>query len=110
MPTDVDVSGDFTADTITGRATGATRTTLTAADANTVVFADSDLTVPASTFTGRDIVIISTGNTSRTITRGSGLSMFFEGSNTASVTLPSNSTMSVLFRTATDCHIFGNLS
>ena len=110
LPTDVDVSGDFTADTITGRATGATRTTLTAADANTVVFADSDLTVPASTFTGRDIVIISTGNTSRTITRGSGLSMFFEGTNTASVTLPANSTMSVLFRTATDCHIFGNLS
>lgn len=110
LPNNVDVTGNFTADTITGRSTGASRTSITSADANTVVFANGDITIPSGTFTGRDIVIISTGSTSRTITRGSGLAMFFNGSNTASVTLAANSTMAVLFRTSTDCHVFGNLT
>jgi hypothetical protein len=97
---------------VNGRATPSSNTTgtLTANDANDIVLATGNITLPASVFTARDIVIISTAISSRTITRGSGLAMFLNGTDTASVTLAANSTMGVLYRTATECHIFGNVS
>jgi hypothetical protein len=97
---------------VNGRATPSSNTTgtLTANDANDIVLATGNITLPASVFTARDIVIISTAISGRTITRGSGLAMFLNGTDTASVTLAANSTMGVLYRTATECHIFGNVS
>ncbi len=106
------MSGNLTVTgSINGRAAASTTTTgtLVAGDANDVVIATGDITVPSATFTARDIVMVSSSS-ARTITRGSGLSMYFNGTNSASLTLAANGTMGILFVSASVCHVFGNVS
>ena len=89
---------------------GETSGTLTAASANDHIIATGDITLPASVFTTRDAITIDANGTSRTITRGSGLTMYWNDSNVASVTLAANGTCGVVYRSATVCIINGNLS
>ena len=84
--------------------------TLTAASANDHILATGGITLPASVFSARDAITIDGNGTNRTITRGSGLTMYWNGSDTASVTLDANGVCGVVYRSATVCIINGNLS
>ena len=108
LPNDVDVTGDLTADTIQARVAGRSTSALNAStDANTVVIASANLTVPTG-FNVRDVVIVLAGASNRTITRGSGLAMYLDGTNEASVTLKANGMMSIVYETSSKCVISGN--
>jgi len=50
------------------------------------------------------------GGTTRTITRGTGLAMYFGGTDSASVTLNANGIMSVTFETASKCYVSGDIT
>jgi hypothetical protein len=84
--------------------------TLTAASANDVIAASGGITLPASVFAARDTITIDANGTARTITRGSGLTMYFNGSDVASATLAAQGMMTAYYRSATVCIITGNLS
>lgn len=87
-----------------------TTSTLVAADANTIVTATGGITIPASVFQPRDSLVILGGGTQRVITRGSGLNMYFAGTDEPSVNLDANGMMSVVFETATKCIVSGDIS
>ena len=112
LPDDVSVTGDLTADTIKARAAASANTSVAidADDANTVVIATGTIEIPSATFTARDVVIITAGSSNRTINRGSGLAMYKDGTDEASVTLAANGMMSVVFETANKCIISGNFA
>ena len=103
-------AGTFT--DLSGRVAASSETsgTLTVASANRVVTADNNITLPASVFAGRDVIIIDGNGSSRTITRGSGLTMLFAGVDTATVTLAGTGTMGVYFRSATTCIVTGAIT
>ena len=103
-------AGAFT--DLSGRVAASSETsgTLTVASANRVVTADNNITLPASVFAGRDVIIIDGNGSSRTITRGSGLTMLFAGVDTATVTLAGTGTMGVYFRSATTCIVTGAIT
>ena len=87
-----------------------TASTLDKDDANDAVIATGNITVPSGEFSPRDVVIIMGGGTARTITRGSGLAMYFGGTDSASVTLNANGIMSVTFETASKCYVSGDIT
>lgn len=103
-------AGAFT--DLSGRVAASSETsgTLTVASANRVVTADNNITLPASVFAGRDVIIIDGNGSNRTITRGSGLTMLFAGVDTATVTLAGTGTMGVYFRSATTCIVTGAIT
>jgi len=103
-------AGTFT--TLKGTAAASTTTTgtLVAADADTVVTCTGDITIPASVFTARQIVLIDGNGSSRVITRGAGLTMLFGGVDTATVTLTGTGTMGAYFRSPTVCIVTGSIS
>lgn len=103
-------AGTFTALKGTAPASTTTTGTLVAADADTVVTCTGGVTIPASVFSARQIVIIDGNGSARTITRGVGLTMLFNGVDTASVTLTGTGTMGVYFRSATVCIVTGAIS
>ncbi len=84
--------------------------TLTKDDANDAIIATGDITVPSGVFSPRDVVIIMAGGTSRTITRGTSLAMYFGGTDSASVTLNANGIMSITFETASKCYVSGDIA
>lgn len=102
--------GTFTE--LTGRVrTGPTSSgTLVAGDANRAIPALGNITLPANVMTARDILLIDGNGTARTITRGSGLTMLFNGVDTASVTLAATGTMGVYYRATTLCIVTGAIS
>lgn len=87
-----------------------TSDTLTVASANKKILASSGITIPASVFTAHDTIIIEGNGTARTITRGSGLTMYVDGSDSASATLAANGLMAVSFRSATVAVLTGDVS
>jgi hypothetical protein len=103
-------AGTFT--TLKGTAPASVTTTgaLVAADADSVVFCTGGITLPASVFTARQIVILYGNGSARTITRGAGLAMLFNGVDTASVTLTSAGTMGAFYVSATTCIVTGAIS
>lgn len=103
-------AGTFT--DMSGRVAASSETsgTLTVASANRIVTADGNITLPASVFAARDVIIIDGNGSNRTITRGSGLTMLFAGVDTATVTLASTGTMGVYFRSATTCIVTGAIT
>ena len=84
--------------------------TLTTASANKKINASGGITLPASVFTADDAIIIDGNGTARTITRGSGLTMYVNGVDSATATLAANGVMGVTYRSATVCILTGNVS
>lgn len=84
--------------------------TLTVASANKKINASGGITLPASVFTADDAIIIDGNGTARTITRGSGLTMYVNGTDSATATLTANGVMGVTYRSATVCILTGNVS
>ncbi len=104
----LDVDGDMIARAAVSSETSGT---LTANSANRYIIANGNITLPASVFSQGDIIIIlANGGTSRTITRGSGLTMYVGNTNSASGTLAGNGIISVFFRSATACVVSGDIS
>jgi hypothetical protein len=103
-------AGTFTDLTGRARLSSETSGTLTVASANRLVLASGGITVPASVFSARDIIIVDGNGSSRAITRGAGLTMLFGGVDSASVTLAGTGTMGVYYRSATVCIVTGALS
>ena len=94
----------------TAAASATTTGTLVAADADSVVFCTGGVTLPANVFSARQIVILYGNGSARTITRGAGLTMLFNGVDTASVTLTGTGTMGAFFVSATTCIVTGAIS
>lgn len=69
---------------------------------------NGNVTVPTAT-AGANGVLCGDGS-ARTITRGSGLTMYVNGSNSASATLAARGVASVLFTTASVCYVSGDVS
>jgi hypothetical protein len=84
--------------------------TLTTASANKKINASGGITLPASVFTADDAIIIDGNGTARTITRGSGLTMYVNGADSATATLQANGVMGVTYRSATVCILTGNVA
>ncbi|TNE58607.1 MAG: hypothetical protein EP341_03050 [Sphingomonadales bacterium] len=98
--------------TLTARVTASSETsgTLTSASANKQITAAGGITIPASVFAAGDMIVIDGGGTARTITRGSGLTMYIAGTDSATGTLTANGLMGVRFRSATVCILTGDVS
>lgn len=103
-------AGTFTDLTGRPRISSESTGTLTAVSANRIIVASGGITLPASVFSAGDILMIDGNATNRTITRGSGLTMNFNGVDTASVTLAGTGTMGVYYRSATVCIVTGAIS
>jgi hypothetical protein len=103
-------AGTFTDLTGRIRLSSETTGTLTAVSANKLILASGGVTLPASIFQARDIILIDGNGSARTITRGAGLTMNFSGVDTASVTLTATGTMGIYYRSATVCIITGAIS
>lgn len=84
--------------------------TLTSESLNKQVRASGGVTIPASVAASDDIIVIRGMGTARTITRGSGLTMYVNGTNVATATLTARGTMSVVFDSATVCTLHGDVS
>lgn len=91
-------------------ASSETSGTLTSASANKQITAAGGITIPASVFAAGDCILIDGGGTARTITRGSGLTMYKAGSDSATATLAANGVMGVRFRSATVCVLTGDVT
>ena len=100
-------TGDFQANLpLSTETTG----TLTVASANKHILATGGITLPNSVFAARNITTIDGNGTSRTITRGSGVTMYVNGTDSATATLTSNGLMAVYWRTASICILKGDVS
>lgn len=84
--------------------------TITVASANKHILASGGITLPNSVFAARNITTIDGNGTARTITRGSGVTMYVNGTDSATATLPANGLMGVYWRTASVCILTGNVS
>jgi hypothetical protein len=103
-------AGTFTELTGRPRTGPSSSGTLVAGDANKAIPALGDITLPANVMTARDTILIDGNGTARTITRGAGLTMLFNGVDTASVTLTATGTMGVYYRATTLCIVTGAIS
>lgn len=84
--------------------------TLVAADAGCVVVATGGVTLPAGVMGAMRYGLIYGNGTARTITRGVGLTMLFNGVDTASVTLSANGVMGYIYGTTNLCNVYGSIS
>lgn len=85
--------------------------TLTSASANKQIDAAGGITIPASTFTAGDVVVIYAGASSRTITQGSGGTQRLHGtSTTGNLTLAARGMCAVRFISATEWVVTGDVS
>ncbi len=84
--------------------------TLTIASANTKILATGGITLPNSVFAAQDAIVIEGNGTARTITRGSGVTMYVNGIDSATATLTANGVMGVVWRTTSICVLTGNVS
>lgn len=102
-----------TFDTIAARIPDASVTTgtLTAAgNANRQARLTGNITMPASVFTQGDSGILMAGGAARTVTRGSGLAMYVNGSNVASATLSAFGVAGFIYYTNAAVFITGDVS
>lgn len=84
--------------------------TLTSASANKHILATGGITLPNSVFAARNVTTIDGNGTSRTITRGSGVTMYVNGTDSATATLTSNGVMAAYWRTASICVLKGDVA
>lgn len=83
---------------------------LTSASANKSVACTGGVTLANSTFTAGDMIVLDPGTSSRTITRGSGVTMYANGTDVASATLAANKMGGVFWRSASVCVLSGAIS
>lgn len=85
--------------------------TLTAAgNANRQARLTGNITMPASVFTQGDSGILMAGGSARTVTRGSGLAMYVNGSNVASATLSAFGVVGFIYYTNSAVFLTGDVS
>lgn len=84
--------------------------TLTSVSANKYIVATGGVTLPNSVFSGGQWQKILAGASSRTITRGSGVTMYVNGVDSATATLASRGTMNVFWESASVCYLEGDVS
>jgi len=104
-----DVAADWTAaQAIRPKLSSETTGTLTSASANKVLQLTSGITVPNSVFTALDTMVLDPGTSSRTITRGSGVTMYVNGTDSASATVAANTLASLHYRSASVAILSGS--
>lgn len=82
--------------------------TITTASANKLLQLAGDITAPNSVFTAPDTMILDPGASNRTITRGSGVTMYVNGVDSASATVLANTLASLHYRSASVCILSGS--
>lgn len=104
-----DVAADWTAaQAIRPKLSSETTGTLTSASANKVLQLTGGITVPNSVFTALDTMVLDPGTSNRTITRGSGVTMYVNGVDSASATVLANTLASLHYRSASVCILSGS--
>lgn len=84
--------------------------TLTSASANKKILASGGITLANAVFAAQDAIVIDGNGTARTITRGASVTMYVNGTDSATATLTANGIMTVHWRTASVCILAGNVS
>lgn len=84
--------------------------TLTNASANKTVNCSGGVTLPNSVFKAGDIIMFDPGTANRTFTRGSGIAMYLNGTDSASATLAANKMGMVYWRSASVAVLSGGFS
>jgi len=108
-----DVSGELSAGTIKaapGIGSVTTGTLTVAGNANEQITATGNITMPANVFSPGDMGIVRAGSAARTITRGSGLTMYVNGTNVSSATLSSRGVMGFNYESGTVVYLTGDVS
>jgi len=110
---DVTANGAFTATSVRSKVPvdGASTGTLTSSNINAGINLSGDITIPSTIGSAQDTIgPLNSGGASRTITRGSGLSMYVNGTNVASCTLAARGLAVIWFQSATVCYVTGDVS
>ena len=89
-------------------ASSETTGTLTAASRNRIVNCTGNITLDDGVFATRDWVLFDPGTSARTFTRAAGLTMYVNGTDSASATLPANTIGAVVWRSATVAVLSGS--
>ena len=90
---------------------GASTGTLTSANIGAGINLSGNITIPNTIGAAQDTIgPLNSGGASRTITRGSGLSMYVNGTNVASCTLAARGLAVIWFQSATVCYVTGDVS
>lgn len=106
-----DVAADWSAAQAIGmRISAETSGTLTSASANKLLQLTGGITLPNSVFSAGQGLVIDPGTSSRTITRGSGIEMFVNGTDSGTATIPANQVCGVVWRSASVAVITGPVS
>ena len=109
-------SPTFNSVTCTGSVIGATAVvssvsgTLIASHANRILQLTGNITIPNSVFKAGDITILNPNSAGRTITRGSGVTMYVGGANVASATAAIRGTVGIRWESASICYLTGDVS
>lgn len=97
-----DVATDWTAaQSIPLKAGNETAGTLTAASKNDAIPLTGNITAPSAVFAALEWVAIDPGTSNRTVTRGSGLTLYVNGTDSASATILANTQALLYYRSAT---------
>ena len=105
---DLTVSGDITAAIATGSVTTGTMTN--AGNANQQVTATGGLTMPNAIFTAGDSGLVRAGASARTITRGASVTMYVNGTNSATATLTARGVMGFNWESSSVVYLTGDIS
>lgn len=87
-----------------------TNGTLSIASKNRVVNCSSGVTLPNSVFGEGQWQLLKAGSASRTITRGSGVAMYVNGTDSASATLSVRGLAGVYWESASACYLTGDVT
>jgi hypothetical protein len=82
--------------------------TLTSASANKVLQLTGGITAPNSVFTALDTMVLDPGTSNRTITRGAGIALYVNGTDSASATVTANTLASLHYRSASVAILSGS--
>ena len=105
---DLTVSGDITAAIATGSVTTGTMTN--AGNANQQITATGGLTMPNAIFTAGDSGLVRAGASARTITRGASVTMYVNGTNSATATLTARGVMGFNWESSSVVYLTGDIS
>jgi hypothetical protein len=106
-------AGVLTAKSITARPSDGSVTTGTATydgNANKQVTLTGNMTMPSGAFAAGDMGLMRAGASARTITRGSGLTMYVNGTNVSSATLTARGLMGFNYESGTAVYLTGDVS
>lgn len=90
-------------------ASSETSGTLTSASRDTVINCSGGVTLPNSVFGEGQWQLLKAGSASRTITRGSGIAMYVNGTDSASATLSARGLAFVYWEGASTCYLTGDV-